>query len=66
MEVEEILVAQDPTNVRQGKEMVTRLMTETQSPTPAPHWLELVQQLPHPLPSEQSVTVRMKRDYKFG
>ena len=63
MEVEEVLVAQAPTNVEQGKEIATRLMTESQSPTPAPHWLELVQQVPHPLPSEQSLTVRMKGDY---
>ena len=63
MEVEEVLVAQAPTNVEQVKEIVTRTMNESQSPTPAPHWLELVQQVPHPLPSEQSLTVRIKGDY---
>ena len=29
MEVEEVLVAQAPTNVEQGKEIVTQLMTES-------------------------------------
>ena len=59
MEVEEVLVAKAPTDVEQVKEIVTQLMTASQSPSPAPHWLELVQQVPPPLPSEQSVTVRM-------
>ena len=41
MEVEEVLVAQAPSNVRQGKEVATLLMTGLQSPTPAPHFWSL-------------------------
>ena len=59
MEAEEVLVAQAPTDVEQVKEIVTQLMTALHSSSPAPHWLELVQQVPPPLPSEQSVTIRM-------
>ena len=42
MEVEEVLVAQAPTNVEQVKEIVSQLMTALHSSSPAPHWLEPV------------------------
>ena len=62
MEVEEVLVAKAPTDVEQVKEIVTQLMTASQSPSPAPHWLELVQQVLLSIPPQQSVTVGIKRD----
>ena len=52
MEVEEVFVAQAPTNVEQVKEIVTQLMTASQSPSPAPHWLELVQQVLPSIPPQ--------------
>ena len=62
MEVEEVLVAKAPTKVEQVKEIVTQLMTASQSPSPAPHWLELVQQVLPSIPLQQSLTVVIKGD----
>ena len=60
MEVEEVLVAQAPTNVEQGKEIATRTVTALHSSSPAPHWLELVHQVLPSIPPQQSVTVGIK------
>ena len=62
MEVEEVLVAQVPTNVEQVKEIVTQLMTALHSSSPAPHWLELMQQVLSSIPPQQSVAVGIKGD----
>ena len=62
MEVEEVLVAQALTDVEQVKEIVTQLMTALHSSSPAPHWLELVQQVISSIPPQQSVTVVIKGD----
>ena len=65
MEVKGILVLQAPISAEQGKEIAMQSSSESQSPSSAPHCLELVKQLFPPLPSEQSLTVKNERELQI-